>query len=439
MAGGNTTGFHSAARTHPHMPDTLAQLQQYKLSELLRAVVASNPFYQQKLGALRWDPERDSLSQLPFTTRGELENDQTDHPPFGTNLTFPLDHYSRFHQTSGTHGKPMRWLDTAESWRWFETCWATILDAARVTSSDRLFFPFSFGPFVGFWAAFEGAAAMGRLCIPGGGMSTERRLRMIQDNQATVVFCTPTYALRMADVASELKIDLPASSVRMLIVAGEAGGSIPGTRRKIEQAWGARVFDHSGMTEIGAVTFECLENPGSGFHVIESEFIAEVIEPTSGQPVPDGSVGELVLTNLGRIGSPLIRYRTGDQVRLSRSGCPCGRNFARLVGGILGRVDDMLVVRGNNVFPTAVESVLRGFPELAEFRMTVFDQGPLAQVKLELEPTSQCADNTLGARVERALQTAFSFRAEVLLVKPGTLPRSEMKSRRFVRHSSTTK
>jgi phenylacetate-CoA ligase len=421
------------------MPGTLAQLQQHKLSVLLRAVVASNPFYQRKLGALKWDAERDSLSQLPFTTRGELESDQTDHPPFGTNLTFPLDRYSRFHQTSGTHGSPMRWLDTAESWRWFETCWATILDAAGVMPGDRLFFPFSFGPFVGFWAAFEGAAAMGRLCIPGGGMSTERRLRMILDNQATVIFCTPTYALRMADVAAELKIDLPASSVRMLIVAGEAGGSIPGTRQKIEQAWGARVFDHSGMTEIGAVTFECLENPGSGFHVIESEFIAEVIDSTSGQPVPDGSVGELVLTNLGRIGSPLIRYRTGDQVRLSRSGCPCGRNFARLEGGILGRVDDMLVVRGNNVFPTAVESVLRGFPELAEFRMTVFDQGPLAQVKLELEPTPQCADNALGAQVERALQTAFSFRAEVLLVKPGTLPRSEMKSQRFVRQSSTTK
>jgi phenylacetate-CoA ligase len=427
------------APTQPHMPGTLAQLQQHKLSELLGAVVASNPFYQRKLGALKWDAQRNSLSQLPFTTRDELEKDQTDHPPFGTNLTFPLDRYSRFHQTSGTHGKPMRWLDTPESWRWFETCWATILDAAGVSPQDRLFFPFSFGPFVGFWAAFEGAAAMGRLCIPGGGMSTERRLRMILDNQATVVFCTPTYALRMADVALELKIDLPASSVRMLIVAGEAGGSIPGTRQKIEQAWGARVFDHSGMTEIGAVTFECLENPGTGFHVIESEFIAEVIDPTSGQPVPDGSVGELVLTNLGRIGSPLIRYCTGDQVRLSRSGCPCGRAFARLDGGILGRVDDMLVVRGNNVFPTAVESVLRGFPELAEFRMTVFDQGPLAQVKLELEPTPLCADNTLGARVERALQTAFSFRAEVLLVEPGTLPRSEMKSQRFIRHSSTTK
>jgi phenylacetate-CoA ligase len=421
------------------MPSELAQLQHRKLTELLRVVVADNPFYRHKLDGIALDAQRDTLAQLPFTTRDELERDQTAHPPFGTNLTFPLERYSRFHQTSGTHGKPMRWLDTPESWRWFGTCWATILDAAGVTQQDRLFFPFSFGPFVGFWAAFEGAGAMGRLCIPGGGMSTERRLRMIQETQATVVFCTPTYALRMADVAAELKMDLTSSSVRMLVVAGEAGGSIPGTRKKIETAWGARVFDHSGMTEIGAVTFECLENPGTGFHVIEDEFIAEVLEPDSGRPVSDGSIGELVLTNLGRTGSPLIRYRTGDQVRMSRSGCACGSNFARLEGGILGRIDDMMVVRGNNVFPTAVESVLRGFPEIAEFRMTVFDQGPLAQVKLELESTPACADNALGERVERALQTALSFRAEVLLVSAGTLPRSEMKSQRFVRQSSTTK
>jgi phenylacetate-CoA ligase len=255
----------------------------------------------------------------------------------------------------------------------------------------------------------------------------------------TVVFCTPTYALRMADVAEELKIDLPASSVRKLIVAGEAGGSIPGTRSRIEQAWGARVFDHSGMTEIGAVTFECLENPGTGLHVNENEFIAEAIDPASGAPVRDEEIGELVLTNLGRTGSPLIRYRTGDQVRISHRACACGRSFARFEGGILGRIDDMLVVRGNNVFPTAVESVLRGIPEIAEFRMTVFDQGPLAQVKLELEPATQAMDNGLVEQARRALESAFSFRAEVWLVQPGTLPRSEMKSHRFVRNPSRAK
>lgn len=416
------------------MPDDdLQQLQRRKLAELVALVQTQNPFYRRKLAGISLPPGGDLLSQLPFTTRQELENDQLDHPPFGTNLTFPLEKYCRFHQTSGTHGRAMRWLDTAESWAWFGKCWATILEAAGVNSADRLFFPFSFGPFVGFWAAFESAAALGRLCIPGGGMSTERRLQMILDNQVTIVFCTPTYALRMADVAREMKIDLPASPVRMLIVAGEAGGSIPGTRRLIESAWGARLFDHSGMTEMGAVTFECRENPGTGLHVIESEFIAEVIDPASGRSMDEGQMGELVLTNLGRLGSPLIRYRTGDQVRLGRRPCACGRSFARLEGGILGRIDDMFVVRGNNVFPTAVESILRGYPQIVEFRMSVGADGPLAQVKLEVEPQVSTADNTLAGRVERELQSALAFRAEVVLVPPGSLPRFEMKSQRFVR------
>ena len=215
--------------------------------------------------------------------------------------------------------------------------------------------------------------------------------------------------------------------------------AFPARGGRIEQAWGARLFDHSGMTEVGAVTFECLENPGTGLHVNENEFIAEAIDPVSGTTVADGEIGELVLTNLGRTGSPLIRYRTGDQVRMSHHPCACGRAFMRLEGGILGRIDDMLVVRGNNVFPTAVESVLRGIPEIAEFRMTVYDQGPLAQVKLELEPAANAADNGLVERARRALESAFSFRAEVRLVQPGTLPRSEMKSHRFVRNPSTAK
>jgi phenylacetate-CoA ligase len=307
-----------------------------------------------------------------------------------------------------------------------------------VGAGDRLFFPFSFGPFVGFWAAFESAAAMGYLCIPAGGMSTAARLRMIVDNAVTAVFCTPTYALRMAEVTREEKIDLAASSVRALIVAGEAGGSILPTRQRIEAAWGARVFDHTGMTEIGAMSFECAARPGEGVHIIESEFIAEVIDPRSADPVDEGAVGELVLTNLGRLGSPLIRYRTGDQVRLTRGRCDCGRSFARLEGGILGRVDDMFTIRGNNVFPTAVEAVLRSVPEVAEFRVNVREEGVLSRVDIEVEPEATVPVNGLAERVGRAMQAALSFRAEVRVVAPGTLPRFEMKAHRFVRTGAKT-
>jgi len=413
----------------------LAALQRRKLGAMLRAVRATNPFYRRKLERLPADC--DSVESLPFTTRAEIEADQLDHPPFGSNLTYPLSHYSRYHQTSGTGGRPVRWLDTADSWKWFQRCWQVIFDAAGVSAAagDRVMFPFSFGPFVGFWGAFEGATARGLLAIPAGGMSTQARLRMMIDSGATVVCCTPTYALRMAEVAAKEGIDLPRSPVRALIVAGEPGGNIPPTRARIEQAWGARLYDHHGMTETGAVSFECTEMPG-GLHVIESEFIAEVIDPEALQPLPEGRAGELVLTNLGRWGSPLIRYRTGDQVRLSGGRCACGRWYARLEGGILGRIDEMFIVRGNNVFPTAVEAVVRRFPEVAEFRLTVLEGEALTQVRLEIEPdpaTANGADRALPLRVGQALLETLSFRAEVLAVPPGSLPRFEMKAKRFVR------
>ncbi len=408
-------------------------MQLRKLRRLVEIARRDNPFYHRKLREFDLQSDRDLLARLPFTTRAELEADQLANAPFGSNLSYPLDRYCRFHQTSGTNGRPMRWLDTAESWDWFGRCWGIIFAAAGVGAGGRLFFPFSFGPFVGFWAAFESASALGYLCIPAGGMSTSARLKMIVDNAVTVICCTPTYALRMAEIAREERIDLPGSSVRTLIVAGEAGGSILPTRQRIEAAWGARVFDHTGMTEIGAMSFECMERPGEGVHVIESEFIPEVIEPATGRVLGDGVAGELVLTNLGRVGSPLIRYRTGDQVRLTRGRCACGRSFARLEGGILGRVDDMFTVRGNNVFPAAVEAVLRSVPEVAEFRVNVREEGAMSRVDIDVEPESEAPINGLAERVARAMQAALSFCAEIRVVAPGTLPRFEMKAHRFVR------
>src|SRR5262249_8709349 len=159
-------------------------------------------------------------------------------------------------------------------------------------------FAFSFGPFLGFWTAFEAGCQIGALCIPAGGMSSETRLGLIDALEPTVVCCTPTYALRLAEVASEKRTrsDLSKSSVRALIVAGEPGANIPSTRTRIESAWGARVFDHHGLTEVGPISFECRESPGS-LHVNECEYICEVLEPDSDAPVPDGQRGELIVTN----------------------------------------------------------------------------------------------------------------------------------------------
>ena len=418
----------------------LVRLQRRKLAALLAEVLSRNAFYQDKLGHHASAAASDPIDRLEFTTRAELQQDQIDHPPFGRNLTYPLDRYNRFHQTSGSKGIPLRWLDTAEDWNWLKRCWSMIFRGAGLNTDDRVMFPFSFGPFIGFWIAFEAAADLGNLVLPAGGMTTMARLRYMLENEVTFICCTPTYALRMAEVAEAEGVDLRASPVRTLIVAGEPGGSIPATRGRIESAWGARVIDHPGMTEIGAWGFECVEAPG-GVHVIESEFIAEVIDPTTMQPLPDGEPGELVLTNLGRKGSPLLRYRTGDQVRLTRRRCACGRWFARAEGGILGRLDDMMLIRGNNVFPAAVEGIIREFDEVAEFRMEVEHTGPMPGLRIEIEPRPLSAGGDpdlrdLPAKLTRAVRDRLHFSPRVELVEPGALPRFEMKAKRLAERTA---
>lgn len=408
---------------------SLAALQQRKLAAMLGDVLQRNAFYRTKLAG--WTAERAvrEFNSLPLTTRAELEQDQAAHPPYGTNLTYPVATYCRLHQTSGSAGAPLRVMDRAEDWRWWQRCWGIIYRGAGVTPADRLLFAFSFGPFIGFWAAFESAVAMGNLCLAAGGMSTQARLAYLLANDVTVVCCTPTYALRMAEVAAQEKIDVAGSKVRLLIVAGEPGGSLPATRAAIETAWGARVIDHTGLTEVGPHGFECAEAPG-GVHLIESEFIVEVIDPRTGAAVPDDETGELVVTNLGRWGWPVLRYRTGDQARLTRERCACGRWFARMEGGILGRIDDMLIIRGNNVFPSAVEDIVRGVSGVAEFRLEVERKGPMTDLRIEIEPADGVDGARLAARVAGAIHDRLYFKPDVRVVPAGSLPRFEMKARR---------
>jgi phenylacetate-CoA ligase len=413
----------------------LTHLQWDRLGLPLAEILPANRFYARKFaeaGVNRSDLITPAdLPRLPFTTKAELLADQANSPPYGQVLTYPLTRYCRLHQTSGTHARPLYWLDTPESWNWILDCWEKIFRIVGLRAGDRLFFPFSFGPFLGFWAAFDAAARQGYLCLPGGGMSSVARLHFLLDHQVTVLFCTPTYALRLAEVARQHGLELPQSAVRLVIVAGEPGGSIPATRRQIETAWGARVFDHSGMTEIGSLGIECPENPG-GLHLLETECLAEVIEPATGKLLPPGQTGELVLTNLGRWGSPLLRYRTGDLVRIDPRPCPCGRNWARLEGGILGRTDDMIYLRGNNLYPSALEAVIRRFTDVAEYRVQVDQAESLPVLRIEVEPLLSASANGLAERISRAIRDELLFRAEVTTVPTNTLPRFEMKARRIV-------
>ena len=410
-------------------PERLLGHQWRRFHGMAEELLASNQFVGRKWRAagVRWVEDLrswDDFRRLPLTEKEELVDDQTSNPPFGTNLTYALERYVRVHQTSGTSGSPLRWLDTQESWEWWARCWGFVLRGAGVGPADRVFFPFSFGLFIGFWAGFEGARALGALAIPGGGQDSPTRLAWMEALGATVLVCTPSYALYLAEVARGRGIDPAKLPVRITVHAGEPGAGIPAVRARIEDGWGARAFDHGGMTETGAYGYECTQQ--AGLHVNESEFIVEVIDPATAAPSRDG---ELVLTNLGRVGSPVVRYRTGDHVRLAEAPCPCGRNFSCLEGGILGRLDDMLIVRGVNVFPAAIEGVVRRFPAIDEFQIEVFRAGELDEVRVLVE----VGDTAGASRLQEALRASLGIRLEVAPVPPRSLPRYELKARRVVR------
>lgn len=422
----------------PSQQETEA-VQLGKLQRLAQEIIPANRFYAQKLrvpaNRAPWTGIGDFQASVPFTTKHEIVKDQLANAPYGSNLTYSLERYARCHQTSGSTAVPIRWLDTKESWDSIVGAWIQILQKAGVQGADRFFFAFSFGPFLGFWSAIEAVHRLGCFCLPGGGMSSAARVQAILDNGITALCCTPTYAQHLGEVAKARQLDLSASKVRLLIVAGEAGGSIPATRAHLARLWpGAAVFDHHGMTEVGPVTYQCPVEPGV-LHVLETAYLPEVIDPVQGIPVTSGSRGELVLTTLDRVGSPLLRYRTGDLVMArARSQCRCGTWDLALLGGIIGRADDMVVVRGVNIYPSLVEEIMRKEPAVAEYRVTVDARSPMLECSVDFEPVPECeTPAAVRQKLEEVFQNALHLRVPVAMVPPGSLPRYEMKARRWVR------
>ena len=400
---------------------------------MLRRVRETNSFQRERFSQLAesddWEGFEDFVSACPFTTKDELARDREKTPPYGTNLTFAPERYSHFHQTSGTLGNPMAWLDTQEDWDWMLANWTCVLEAAEVDPGARCYFAFSFGPFLGFWTAYGAARKRGCLCMPGGGQGTEQRLRAILEHEAEYLFCTPTYALRLAEVAETAGIDLGAHALKAIVVAGETGGSVPAFRERVTRAWGNDliVHDHYGMTEVGPVAFETPGGQG-GLRILLESYYPEIIDPERCAPVADGETGELVLTTLGREGCPVFRYRTGDLVRAERGKDASGLPTFDLAGGILGRSDDMVVVRGVNLYPSSVDAVVRRFPEVAEYQVLCEEKGAMTEVSLRAEASEEAA-----RALEAALKEAFSLRISVDRVGPNSLPRYEMKAKRWLR------
>ena len=427
-----STTFDQRRRLEALGAKQLAAHQLGRLNRLLKTILPQNHFYTEKFAHLSADrlgdpggPLRslDELAELPFTFKDELLS-PTGHDQPAANLTFPLARYTRFHQTSGTHGRPLVVLDTPEDWIWWIDCWQFVLDAAGIEAGDRVFMAFSFGPFIGFWSAFDAACARGCLVVPGGGLTTPARLELMRTIRASAVFCTPSYALHMAEVGAEHQIDVGELDVRVLVLAGEPGGSVPAIRGRIETLWQASVLDHSGATEVGAWGYG--DAAGTGLFVNENDFIAEFLSVETGTPAAEGELSEVVLTNLARAGSPVIRYRTGDLVRPSwQHG---GENrFVFLPGGVLSRADDMMVIRGVNIFPSSVEQILRSFPELIEYRMTVRKLGEMDHLEVEIEDRLNDPE-----RVAKELRLRLGLKVGVRAVPLGSLPRVEGKGKRFV-------
>ena len=420
------------------MPDraSIESLQTERLRALLLELRSGNAFYRDRLAkaALGEAPTlAEFVAKMPFTSKMDLVWDREEFPPYGSNLTYPIGRYSRFCQSSGTTRGPLPSLDTAESWSAMLDCWDRVYEAAGVGPGEKIFFAFSFGPFLGFWTAFESATRRGNLSIPGGGLSSKARLQAMVAHEVEVLCCTPTYAMRLGELfAAHANDETATYRLKKIVVAGEPGGSLPEVRRRLSDLWkGARVFDHHGMTETGPVTYEHPDKP-LALCVIEEAYFAEIIDRENQTEVAPGQKGELVLTTLTRTACPLLRYRTGDLVEKAYF-APVGASSGLcLEGGILGRVDEMVVIRGVNVYPTAVEKIIRGFPEVVEFQVVQTTRQSMAELEVMIEADAKARPD-LAERVQRELADAFTLRIPVKMVEAGELPRYEFKSRRWVR------
>jgi phenylacetate-CoA ligase len=428
-------------RTETLPREQLEALQVTKLRDLVAWTLRNAPWQAERLrrAGVEADSIRtlDDLRRIPFLTREEWMESQIAAPPFGDVLAQPPEAAIRYHTTSGTSGtRPLAVLDGPKDWEWIGEMWCYALWGFGVRPHDRIFFAFSYGTFVGFWGAHYASEKLGCLVLPGGNMTTDGRVRMIADTGATVVCSTPTYALRMAQEAQAMGIDLRNGPVERLVLSGEPAGSIPATKALIEEQWGAKSADTAGMTEVGTIImFECEHQPG-GAHLIEDHYVEEVIDPETAEPVGYGEDGERVVTSFGRGFIPVLRYRTRDLVRrVPADTCGCGRTFDIYEGGIRGRVDDMKVVRGTNVYPRAIEEIVRRRSTIDEFQIrlyTVEGRRDEIEVLVECSVAGGETDELLGELRRDLAEAHEGLRIDVRLADRGSLPRFELKAKRLV-------
>ena len=423
--------------------EDLQRLQLHKLRRLCEWANARSPFHARRFATAGFHPDQletlEDIRRIPMMTREEWMESEQQLPLFGDLPATDQVNAIRYHLTSGTSGRmPIRVLDGMKDWEWIAEMWCYGFWGFGVRPRDVVYFAFGYGSFIGFWGAHYCCEKIGALVIPGGAQTTEARVRQIVEMGATTVCSTPTYALRLWQQATEMGIDLAQDSkVDKVILSGEPAGSIPAVKRQLEAAWGAKCGDTAGMTEIGTIMiFECSHQPG-GTHIIEDHFIEEVINPDTGEPVPYGELGERVVTSFGRGFIPLIRYRSKDMVlKVPASTCDCGRTGDIYNGGIRGRWDDMKLIRGTNVYPGAVEAIVREFDAIDEFQIYIWRADDIRDeitIRVELKPGRMAEWPEIERQLAAALAAAHEgLRFNIVLEPPGTLPRFELKAKRLV-------
>ncbi|MBN1255341.1 MAG: phenylacetate--CoA ligase family protein [Deltaproteobacteria bacterium] len=426
--------------------ETLPQekLQTLQLKKFKRIVVLAyehSPFYNRLYKEAGFEPgdikTYEDVRKIPKIEKGMMREVQQHEPfPYGDMLAVPLEQVTVFRQTSGTTGTPVYQADTWQDWDWWAECWCYILYSQGYRDTDRVFLPFGYNIFVAFWAGHYAAEKLGAEVVPGGVLDTQARILKMQELKCTSFLATPTYVLGMADTArNRLGID-PAKdlTINRITCAGEPGASIPTTKKRMEEAWGAKVYDHIGATEIGAWSYECTEQPG-GLHVNEAFFLVEIEDVETGEIITEpGKNGKMVITALDRHAKPCIRFDSKDVIRWADYQCSCGRTFRIIDGGIVGRADDITKVKGVLLAPTAIEEVVRSIPELGdEYEVIVSKKGDIDDIflKIEIRPEREKEKENILSRLkdQLRLKTNLGYRIEV---HPwGSLPRYEVKAKRF--------
>jgi phenylacetate-CoA ligase len=401
------------------------------------------PFYRRKFDEAGVRPEQiktlEDVSKIPFTVKEELRQSQEKYPPYGDFHCISPKDGVRVFQTTGTTGIPVRSLLSKRDWlEVYYDQFMYFMYGYGITKADTIFIPFNYGLYLAWWGIHSSFEQGGVLVIPGGGQSSEDRIRNILEWKPTVVCGTPTYILFLGETAKKMGVDLSKTTVRIVITAGEPGAQVPSTKKLIETTWGAKNYDDIGSTEISNFGFECVAQKGT--HVIESMFIAEVIDPLTGKNLNPGEEGELVLTNLCCESMPLIRWRMGDVVKFDYKKCDCGRTFLRLEGGIIGRADDMFQFGGVNIFPSAIENFVRETKEFSnEYQVVAPKMGSGKHLRIRVEPSSSALSKEEMDQAVKGFKETFKFRIgvtpDVEVVKMGELPRFEGKAKRVIRES----